>query len=88
MQARYDAFNPPALKRLVASGTQIRQFSQSIMDASLKAANEIYAETSATNPKFKKMYESMTAFRNDQYTWWQVAEFGFDSFQIKSRTRT
>mgnify|MGYP001076967912 CR=1 FL=1 len=88
MQARYDAFNPPALKRLVASGTQLRAFSPSIMDASLKAANEIYAETSAANPKFKKIYESMTAFRNDQYTWWQVAEFGFDSFQIKSRTRT
>jgi hypothetical protein len=30
----------------------------------------------------------MAAFRNDQYTWWQIAEYGFDSFQIKSRTRT
>src|SRR5437868_15372461 len=55
MQARYDAYNPPALKRLVASGTQLRPFSQSIMEASLKAANEIYAETSATNPNFKKI---------------------------------
>jgi TRAP-type mannitol/chloroaromatic compound transport system substrate-binding protein len=88
MQARYDAYNPPALKRLVASGTQLRPFSASIMDASLKAANEVYAETSATNPNFKKMYEAMAAFRNDQYTWWQVAEYGFDSFQIRSRTRT
>ena len=88
MQARYDAYNPPALKRLVASGTQLRPFAASIMDASLKAANEVYAETSATNPNFKKLYEAMAAFRNDQYTWWQVAEYGFDSFQIRSRTRT
>ncbi|MBR2119030.1 MAG: TRAP transporter substrate-binding protein [Pseudomonadota bacterium] len=88
MQARYDAYNPPALKRLVASGTQLRPFSAAIMDASLKAANEVYAETSATNPNFKKLYEAMAAFRNDQYTWWQVAEYGFDSFQIRSRTRS
>jgi hypothetical protein len=30
----------------------------------------------------------MAAFRGDQYTWWQVAEYSFDSFQIRSRTRT
>ncbi|HAP13363.1 MAG TPA: ABC transporter substrate-binding protein [Afipia sp.] len=88
MQARYDAYNPPALKRLVAGGTQLRPFSASIMDASLKAANEVYAETSANNPNFKKIYEAMAAYRNDQYTWWQVAEYGFDSFQVRSRTRT
>jgi len=88
MMARYDAYNPPALKRLVAGGTQLRPFSASIMDASLKAANEVYAETSATNPNFKKIYDAMAAYRNDQYTWWQVAEYGFGSFQIRSRTRT
>ena len=88
MMARYDAYNPPALKRLVAGGTQLRPFSASIMDASLKAANEVYAETSATNPNFKKIYEAMAAYRSDQYTWWQVAESAFDSFQIRSRTRT
>ncbi|CAN5433426.1 TRAP transporter substrate-binding protein [soil metagenome] len=88
MLARYDAYNPPALKRLVAGGTQLRPFSTSIMEASLKAANEVYKETSETNPNFKKLYEAMAAFRSDQYTWWQVAEYGFDSFQIRSRTRT
>ncbi|UZE47462.1 TRAP transporter substrate-binding protein [Rhodopseudomonas sp. P2A-2r] len=87
MQARYDAYNPPALKRLVAGGTQLRPFSASIMDASLKAANEVYAETSASNAMFKKVYDSMVAFRGDQYTWWQVAEYSFDSFMIRSRTR-
>ncbi len=32
-QARYDARNPQALKRLVAGGTQLRPFSQAIMEA-------------------------------------------------------
>ena len=29
----------------------------------------------------------MTAFKNDEYLWWQVAEYAFDSFQIRSRAR-
>ncbi|MBN8980967.1 MAG: ABC transporter substrate-binding protein, partial [Rhizobiales bacterium] len=73
---------------LIASGTQLRPFSASIMDASLKAANEIYAETSATNANFKKIYDHMAAFRGEQYSWWQVAEYANDSFMIRSRTKT
>jgi TRAP-type mannitol/chloroaromatic compound transport system substrate-binding protein len=88
MQAKYDAQNPAALKRLVAGGAQLRPFSQAILDASLKAANEAYAETSASNPDFKKVYEAFLAFRNDQYLWWQVAEYGFDSYMIRARSRT
>lgn len=87
MMARYDAYNPAALKRLVASGTQLRPFPPAVMDASLKAANEVYAETSAVNPAFKKIYDHMAAFRNEQYTWWQVAEYANDSFMIRSRTK-
>ena len=34
MQARYDAANPGALKRLVAGGAQLRPFTQAVMDAS------------------------------------------------------
>ena len=88
MMARYDAANPAALKRLIAGGAQLRAFPPAVMDASFKAANEFYAEISATNADFKKVYDSVAAFRGDQYLWWQVAEFGFDSFMIRSRART
>ncbi|MCX7308108.1 MAG: ABC transporter substrate-binding protein, partial [Afipia sp.] len=88
MMARYDAYNPAALKRLVGGGTQLRPFPNTVMDASLKAANEVYAETSATNANFKKIYDHMAAFRNEQYTWWQVAEYANDSFMIRSRTKS
>ena len=30
----------------------------------------------------------MQAFRNDQYLWWQVAEYTYDNFMIRTRTRT
>ena len=88
MQAKYDAANPAALKRLVAAGAQLRPFPPSVMDACLKASLELYNEVSATNADFKKVWESTLAFRNDQYLWWQVAELGLeDSRWRKLRTR-
>ena len=85
MMAKYDAGNPAALRRLIAGGAKLQPFSQQVMEACLKAANEVYAETSAKNPDFKKIHDSYMAFRNDQYLWWQVAEYAFDGFQIRSR---
>ena len=85
--AKYDARNPGALKRLVAGGTQLRPFSNEVLEASLKATNTLWAEISAKNPDFKKSIDAMQAYRGDEYLWWQVAEYTFDSFQIRSRTR-
>jgi TRAP-type mannitol/chloroaromatic compound transport system substrate-binding protein len=87
MQARYDALNPGALKQLIAAGSELRPFSQPILEACLKAAGEVYTETSAKNADFKKVYEAMAAFRGDQYLWWQVAEFTFDNFMVRARPK-
>ena len=87
MAARYDMQNPQALKQLVASGTQLRPFTNEVLDACLKATNELWAEISAKNPDFKKSIDAMQAYRSDEYLWWQVAEYTFDSFMIRSRTR-
>jgi TRAP-type mannitol/chloroaromatic compound transport system substrate-binding protein len=87
-QAKFDASNPPALKRLLAGGTQLRAFSPAIMEACLKAAIEVYAEVSAKNADFKKIWDSILAFRNDGYLWWRVAEYSYDDFMIRNRTRT
>jgi TRAP-type mannitol/chloroaromatic compound transport system substrate-binding protein len=65
----------------------MKPFSQPVLEACYKAANEIYAETSAKNPEFKKVYDSMAAFRGDEYLWWQVAEYTFDTFQIRALRR-
>src|SRR6266478_1646488 len=87
MAARYDMQNPAALKRLVAGGTQLRPFTNEVLEACLKATNELWTEISAKNPDFKKSIDAMQAYRSDQYLWWQVAEYTFDSFMIRSRTR-
>ncbi len=80
VMAKYDAVNPDALKRLVANGVKLRPFSNEIMAASYKAANEVYAETSAKNPAFKKIYDAMVKFRDDQTQWWSIAEDRMDNF--------
>jgi TRAP-type mannitol/chloroaromatic compound transport system substrate-binding protein len=88
MQSKYDARNPAALRRLVAAGAQLRPFSQEVMEACLKSANELYDELAGKNADFKKVYEAFRAFRGDQYVWWQVAEYNFDNFMIRARART
>jgi TRAP-type mannitol/chloroaromatic compound transport system substrate-binding protein len=87
MTARYDMQNPTALKQLVAGGTQLRPFSNDILEACLKATNELWSEISAKNPDFKMAIDALQAYRSDEYLWWQVAEYTFDSFMIRSRTR-
>jgi len=87
MQSKYDAANPAALKRLVGGGARLKQFPDEVMDACYKAASDVYAETSAKNADFKKICDHMMAFRGDQYLWWQLAEYGFDTYMIKARSR-
>lgn len=89
MTGRYDTLNPQALKRLVANGTQLRPFSEAILDACFKAANEVYAEISGKNEDFKKIWESIKAFRADQYLWLQVADNTYDTYMmIQQRKKT
>jgi TRAP-type mannitol/chloroaromatic compound transport system substrate-binding protein len=86
MVAKYDAQNPAALKRLVGGGTQLRGFSKEIMVASYKAALEVYKEASEKSPHFKKIYESMVAFRTEELLWFRVCEKGFDDFMHTIQT--
>jgi TRAP-type mannitol/chloroaromatic compound transport system substrate-binding protein len=82
MLAKYDTLNPPALKRLLSNGVQLRPFSNEIMAACYKAANEVYEEISAKNAKFKKVYDAMVKFRADQVQWFSIAENRYDNFMI------
>jgi TRAP-type mannitol/chloroaromatic compound transport system substrate-binding protein len=87
MQARYDTLNPPALRQLVAAGTQLRPFPQDVMEACFRAAAELWGELSARNADFKKAIDTMQAFRADQYLWWQVAELTYDVFMVRQRAQ-
>ncbi|QDX82346.1 ABC transporter substrate-binding protein [Denitratisoma sp. DHT3] len=80
MQAAYDVKNPPALKRLIESGTRLRRFSDEIMQAGYQAATAIYQENAARNPEFRKVYDAWQRFRNEQVAWFGIAERPYDNF--------
>jgi TRAP-type mannitol/chloroaromatic compound transport system substrate-binding protein len=85
MLARYDAKNTEALRRLVAGGAQLRALPRPVMDACYQAAHELYAELAQKHAEFRKIYESWTRFREEQYLWFRVAEHTYDSFVYSVR---
>ena len=50
-------------------GVQIKKWSPEIMAAYEKAWNEVVAEESASNPNFKRVWESYAKFRGDYAIW-------------------
>ncbi|MCE5262494.1 MAG: TRAP transporter substrate-binding protein DctP [Deltaproteobacteria bacterium] len=80
MQSNYDVKNPVALKQLVAAGAKLHRFPKDVMDAAFREANALYAELSAKNPRWKKIYDDFAKFRADQNMWFRFAEASFDDF--------
>jgi TRAP-type mannitol/chloroaromatic compound transport system substrate-binding protein len=85
MQAKYDARNPAALKRLVAGGTKLFRFPKDMMEAAFKESLALYSEIGATNPAWKKVYEDYASFRRDSNLWFRFTEAGFDDFMQAQR---
>ena len=85
MTAHYDNVNTTAIKELVGAGAQLRPFSQDILKACFDATNEVYAELSASNASFKKILDSIMAFRKDYVVWQQIAELPFSTFLVQEQ---
>ena len=85
MVARYDARNPEALRRLAGGGSQLRQFPRVVLEACEQAAFELYGELGAKSRHWARIYPGWKKFRDDQYLWFRVAEYGFDTYAYTSR---
>ena len=72
----------PDLVNTSISAPLLRPFSEAILDVCFKAANDVYAEISAKNEDFKKLWESVKAFRADQYLWQQLADNTYDNYMM------
>ena len=53
-----------------------------VLEACFAEAYKYYDELAAKDPKFKKIYDSLKAFRADQNLWFRVAENTFDNFNF------
>jgi len=80
MPAKYDALNPPALRKLIAGGTILKPFPKAVMEAAEKASYEVYDEMAAKSAHFKRIYPEWKKFRDEQFLWFRVAESRFDSY--------
>jgi TRAP-type mannitol/chloroaromatic compound transport system substrate-binding protein len=80
MQAKYDARNPAALKTLVSQKAKLVPYPKPVLDAAFAASMEVYAELSASNPTWRKVYEDYAAFRREQNLWFRFTEARFDSY--------
>jgi TRAP-type mannitol/chloroaromatic compound transport system substrate-binding protein len=83
MLQKYDYRNPTAIRTLVANGAQLRPFSPEILTACFDAANELYGEIEATNADFKTIWDSIKAFRKDNYLYTQISDFPYDTFMVQ-----
>jgi len=80
MQAKYDARNPAALKQLVGAGAKVVPFPKDVMDLAFKESMALYADISAKNPSWKKVYDDYSAFRAEQNLWFRFTEARFDNY--------
>jgi TRAP-type mannitol/chloroaromatic compound transport system substrate-binding protein len=78
--ARWDAWNPPALRRLIAGGAQLRVWPREIMQVAWREAIALYEETGNRNPQFRKVWNSYRAWRGEQFQWFRVAENSYENF--------
>jgi TRAP-type mannitol/chloroaromatic compound transport system substrate-binding protein len=80
MLSRYETRNNEALERLVASGVQLRGFSDEIMTAAQEATFDLYDEFAAQDADFKAIYEDWRGFRDRVYAWNQLNQGSFERF--------
>ena len=85
--ARYDTLNPVAVRRLVEAGAKLRAFPQDILEACWQASIAEFRDASAADPTFQRVHDAYMRFRNEQYVWWQVAEYPYDNFIIRQRAK-
>jgi TRAP-type mannitol/chloroaromatic compound transport system substrate-binding protein len=84
--AKYDANNPAALRRLIAGGAKLSYWPTEVMKAMQKATIELLEESSASDPAFRKVYESWKAFRSEQHLWFAVNDGAAERFVYANRS--
>jgi TRAP-type mannitol/chloroaromatic compound transport system substrate-binding protein len=79
-QTIYDVQNPRALERLVRGGTQLRRFSDEIMDACAGSTRELLEQQAARSTAYRRVYDAFLAFREDSFRWFGTAEAAYAEY--------
>ena len=81
--ARYDARNYEALERMIAGGTEMRSFSDEILNAAYDAAFALYEENAQKEAEFKTIYDEWIKFRKSIVSWHSTNELAYMNFIAK-----
>ncbi len=80
----YDAKNPGALQRLIDGGTQMRSFSDDIMELARTTIGEILEDYAAADQQYRQVYDHWRNFKEASYRWFGTAELRFASFAFNT----
>lgn len=67
--SQFEKRNAETLATLKAEGVEIRRFPQPVLDQLRAYADEVIEEVTATNPKAKEIYESVSKMRDQMEDW-------------------
>ncbi len=80
MVSRYDANNPAALARLVDQGVALRPFPDDIMREARRIALEQQEQTAASDPTYRRIYDSYSSWKKLSNSWFSTAEQTYKRF--------
>jgi TRAP-type mannitol/chloroaromatic compound transport system substrate-binding protein len=80
MQAKYDARNPVALKKLIGDGAKLSRLPLDVMDAAFDASREVYKELNANNKNWAKIHPDFESFLAVSVRWFSLAEASFNGY--------
>jgi TRAP-type mannitol/chloroaromatic compound transport system substrate-binding protein len=80
MVSRYEARNGAALQRLLEGGTELRAYSEEILDAAYDASFALYDEFAQSDSDFNAIFEQWQSFRDSINTWNKTNEFAFSQY--------
>ena len=79
MVALYDSLNPPALRRLLDAGTDLRAFPAEVMQAAYEASEAIL-EDGRSDPAYASIHDAYIAWRDNAWSWFRTSEHTYASF--------
>ena len=86
MQSKYDAKNPPALKRLIDAGTEIRRFSNDLLAAAEAESMAIMQDLASSDAQYRTVFESHEQFKQLSNSWFGTAERAYAEFAFSDKT--
>jgi TRAP-type mannitol/chloroaromatic compound transport system substrate-binding protein len=69
MLSQYEARNQTALQTLIAGGTQLRRYSDDILQTAWQVTQNLLSDQSRQSPAFQKIYQPWQKFQKDSLNW-------------------